>query len=41
MDFLPNTYFSVTHGIMLGRQDRKCVFRLRVKDVFEVLRFLK
>ena len=27
-DFLPYTYFSVTYGIMLGRQDEKCVFRL-------------
>ena len=27
-DFLPYTDFSVTHGIMLGRQGGKCVFRL-------------
>ena len=26
--FLPYTYFSVTHGIMLGRHGGKCVFRL-------------
>ena len=43
MIFLPYTYFFVTHGIiMLGRQGGKCVFRLMsVKDVFEILRFLK
>ena len=27
-DFLPCTYFSLKHGIMLGRQGGKCVFRL-------------
>ena len=42
-DFLPCAYFSVTHGIMLGREGGKCVcFGLpSVKNVFEVLRFLK
>ena len=27
-DFLPCTYFSVTHGIMLEKQGRQCVFQL-------------
>ena len=26
-DFLPYTCFSVTHGIMLGRQGGKCTFQ--------------
>ena len=41
-DFLPYTYFSLTHGIMLVES---VCFDFRgspsVKDVFEVLRFLK
>ena len=40
---MPYTYFPLTHGIMLGRQGGKCVFRLmrltKCKDVFEVLSF--
>ena len=27
-DFLPYAYFSVTYGIMLGRQGGKCVFQV-------------
>ena len=27
-DFLSYTCFSVTHGIMLGRQSGKCMFQL-------------
>ena len=27
-EFLPYTCFSVTHGIMLGRQGGKCMFQL-------------
>ena len=46
MNFCPTHVLnSVTHGIMLGRQGGKCMFRFRgspsVKDVFGVLKFLK
>ena len=45
LSFLPYTYFSMTHGIMLGKHGESMCFCLlglpRLKNVFEVLRLLK
>ena len=35
-DFLPFTYFSLTHGIMLGRQGGKCVLAYEAHQVLRM-----